>query len=380
MKKLLAVLTVVLLVLAACTTASAQPPEEMITGLGTALTNGDLEAAMAFVSEDIVFDSEGELTTGAAAVREMFGELSPTISVSSKRSSVMRAMSTSSLTTTWGAGMPPAIEPLTANEEYVVEDGKITRISWYPTEESMTKMMSVMTVYGMAEALNNSALDESVSFLADDIVFDADGELIEGKTGVSMMFRELINGHFRIEFDNVAVDQDTVTTLTSTRGDGIPEEIQPMVANETYVVEDGKIVRITWIPTAESVAREKAYYGVPDESSAAPPEELLIGRWNWNSGQTVFEFDADGTHRYDANPSRVVTNPADIGKYSFDGKTLVLESGEDAWICKPGDTATYEVNFLDDDHLEFTVVAGDCTNARDAPLGAGPQGFTRADS
>lgn len=379
MKKLLAVLTVLLLVLAACTTASSQSPEEMITGLGTALTNGDVDAAMEYVSEDIVFDSEGELTNGAAAVREMFAELVANDFRIQQEIVGHEGNVYQSHTTTWGAGMPPAIEPLVANEEYVVEDGKITRISWYPTEESMTKMMSVMTVYGMAEALNNGDLDESVAFLADDIVFDVDGEPIEGKTGVQMMFRDLINGHFHIEYDNMAVDQNTVTTLTSTWGDGIPEEIQPNQAHETYVVKDGQITRISWVPTDESRARQEAYYNdaMPAEDS---PESWLVGSWNWDSGITVFEFDADGTYRYDANPSRIATNPADIGHYSFDGEALVLESGKDAWICKPGDTATYEVTFIDKDHLEFTVVAGDCTNARDNPLGDGPQGFTRADS
>ena len=108
--------------------------------LGAAINSGDVAGAMAFIADDILFDSAGELHEGAAEVQSLFEDLIAGDFRIEQEVTEFDGLTVTSNTTTWGAGIPPEIEPLEAVEKYVVEEGKIAGITWTPTEESAAKL------------------------------------------------------------------------------------------------------------------------------------------------------------------------------------------------------------------------------------------------
>ncbi len=253
MKHLIYGLLVVLLLLAACT--PAQAPEEVVAALGENLNDADLEGAMALIAEDMVFDVAGEEMRGADNVRGMFAEL---ISGNFRIQYEYQDIDGNTVTTktsTWGEGIPQGAEPNVAAETYVIEDGRIARITWTPTEETLARLMAVSMVHELGALINSGDAAGAAALLADDVVFDAGGDLDDGKAAVQRMFEELIAGDFRIEQEVTGFDGRVVTSNTTTWGAGMPPEVEPLEAVETYLFEDGKIVRITWTPTEESAAK-----------------------------------------------------------------------------------------------------------------------------
>ena len=284
MKKLILLLMVCLLLLAACAPAQApeeapeevkraqaseevEPtqvpeevipalaPKEVVAALGDSLNEGDLEGAMVFIAEDMVFDIEGEEMHGADNVRGMFEEL---IAGNFRIQLDVQDVDGNTVTTetrTWGDGIPQGAEPNVAMETYVVEDGRIARIAWAPTEETIARLTAVSAVHELGAALNSGDVVGAMAFIAENIVFDSGGEPAEGKAAVQAMFEELIADDFRIEQEVTGFDGRTVTSYTTTWGAGMPPQVEPLKANEKYVIEEGKIASITWTPTEESAAK-----------------------------------------------------------------------------------------------------------------------------
>ena len=228
--------------------------------LADALNAGDLDATVALIADDAVFqmDFYDETLIGADQFRALFGEL---IAGHFRIEALPQEVDGGTVTTetkTWGEGIPGG-GPNIATEVYVVEDGRITSISWTPTVETIAGMEAVGMVQALVDTLNAGDLDAVMALIADDAEFymGAEEPALVGIDQFRELFGELIAGHFRIEALPQEVDGGTVTTATKTWGDGIPGG-GPNVATEVYVVEDGKITSISWTPSEETMAAMEA--------------------------------------------------------------------------------------------------------------------------
>ncbi len=269
--RFLTALLILVMAFTACQPVAGPPPVAMdqnapeavdvVQALADALNASDLEAAMKLIADDAEFymgDEEPALV-GIDQFRGLFGELT---AGNFRIEALPQEVNGSTVTTetkTWGDGIPGG-GPNIATEVYVVENGKITSISWTPSEETIANMMAAMaavesTVNGLAAALNAGDVDAAMALIAEDAVFQMDfyDETLIGADQFRSLFDELVAGNFRIELTPQNIDEWTATTETKTWGDGIPGG-GPNIATEVYVVEDGKITSITWTPTAETIA------------------------------------------------------------------------------------------------------------------------------
>ena len=249
--------------------SSIPEQETIVQALAESLNMGDANAAMALISEDIVFTMNyyDETLKGPDQVKTLFDELvAGNFGISIKVKSINDNTVTTE-TLTWGEGMPPMVQPMVAEEIYVVEDGKIRSITWSPNEESAAKMTAAITamqaesiVLELADTLNTGNIDGAMDLIDENITFKMNfyDETLEGSDQVRALFEELVAGNFRISLKTKSIENGTVTTETLTWGEGMPPQVQPMVAEEIYVIEDGKISRITWTPNNESVEKMTA--------------------------------------------------------------------------------------------------------------------------
>ena len=148
-----------------------------------------------------------------------------------------------SYTTTWGAGMPPQVEPLKANEKYVIEEGKIASITWTPTEESAAKLAAAMVeieameiVSTVNEAWNAGDVDTLKSLYA------ANGEVCmpdwgpdctSGAEEIGQWIEELVAVNFVIEPQSLEVEGAIVTEVAKVWADPLRAlEIAPLVTTD----------------------------------------------------------------------------------------------------------------------------------------------------
>ncbi|MCB9142529.1 MAG: nuclear transport factor 2 family protein [Anaerolineales bacterium] len=370
-------LLIVVLALAACQAPAAAPAEPaaapnaeaVVQALADALNAGDVDAAMALMSDNPSFTTD-ETITGVDAVRGLYEELVAGDFRIQPNVQSVEGDTIKSKTLTWGAGMPPAVEPLEADEVYIVQDGKISSISWTPTEESAKKLAAFMTgmeaeatVQALADALNAGDVDAAVALIADNAIFDmADGEPLNGADQFRELFDYLVAGHFRIEATPKNTDGGTVTTDTKTWGDGIPGG-GPNIATEVYVVEGGKITSITWTPTEETMANMEAAAEQP-----ATPEpvkvavngvEDIVGVWE-GGDMGALQFNADGTFLV-AESLAGLPDQANRGKYWFEGSQLVFadEDGSgggsyavELWTTEEGNPVSLKLRTVKEPYTE----------------------------
>ena len=370
-------LLIVVLALAACQAPAAAPAEPaaapnaeaVVQALADALNAGDVDAAMALMSDNPSFTTD-ETITGVDAVRGLYAELVAGDFRIQPNVQSVEGDTIKSKTLTWGAGMPPAVEPLEADEVYIVQDGKISSISWTPTEESAKKLAAFMTgmeaeatVQALADALNAGDVDAAVALIADNAIFDmADGEPLNGADQFRELFDYLVAGHFRIEATPKNTDGGTVTTDTKTWGDGIPGG-GPNIATEVYVVEDGKITSITWTPTEETIANLTAAM----EASATPEPikaavngvEDIVGVWE-GSDMGALQVNTDGTFLV-AESLAGLPDQANRGKYWFEGSQLVFadEDGSgggsyavELWTTEEGNPVSLKLRTVKEPYTE----------------------------
>lgn len=110
-------------------------------------------------------------------------------------------------------------------------------------------------------AFKSGNLDAAQAYFADDAVYHLEfmDETYTGVDEIRAWWEELAAQNFDIEVEVVKVEGDTVTTNTKTWVDFTRElGIAPLEATEVYIVQDGKIMSGTWIPTEESVAKLQA--------------------------------------------------------------------------------------------------------------------------
>jgi ketosteroid isomerase-like protein len=114
-------------------------------------------------------------------------------------------------------------------------------------------------VAALEEAMNAGDVDAAMGLVADDVIFTmtmlGEDEVLTGAAEVKGLFEELVANDFQIQIEPLQVEGDTVTTKTLTWGGGMPPGVAPMVAEETYVIQDEKIKSITWVASEESNAK-----------------------------------------------------------------------------------------------------------------------------
>ena len=78
-------------------------------------------------------------------------------------------------------------------------------------EEVIPALAPKEVVAALGDSLNEGDLEGAMVFIAEEMVFDIEGEEMHGADNVRGMFEELIAGNFRIQLDVQDVDGNTVT-------------------------------------------------------------------------------------------------------------------------------------------------------------------------
>jgi hypothetical protein len=137
----------------------------------------------------------------------------------------------------------------------------------------------VAVLQAMEEALNTGDVDAAMALFTDDAVVTLAffEETYTGAEEIRVWFEELVAGNFELQLEILQIDGDTVTTKTTTWIDFTREmEIAPLVAEEVYTFQNGKIMGFTWTPTDETVAKiQTAMASLPETGGVAFPSYLL---------------------------------------------------------------------------------------------------------
>ena len=159
MKKLFLVLTVVLIALVGC---QAQPsPEELLAAMEDALNGGDVDAAMAFFTDDAVVKlvpalppGSPDTFTSAEEIRAWFEEL---VAMNFEIHIEVLQVEGDTVTTRTSTWVDPTREmgvaPLVATEVYIVQDGKIRGFTWTISDESLAKIQAAMAPPPLEQAI-----------------------------------------------------------------------------------------------------------------------------------------------------------------------------------------------------------------------------------
>ena len=150
MKRLFLALTVMLAVLVGC---QAQPsPEEMLAAMEDALNAGDVDAAMAFFTDDAVVKIAPALPpgspdtyTGAEEIRAWFEELVAMNFEIRVEITEVEGDTVTTRTSTWiDSTREMGVAPLVATEVYTIQNGKMKGFTWTLSDESLAKVQAAM--------------------------------------------------------------------------------------------------------------------------------------------------------------------------------------------------------------------------------------------
>jgi hypothetical protein len=138
----------------------------------------------------------------------------------------------------------------------------------------------VAVLQAMEEALNTGDVDAAMALFTDDAVVTLAffEETYTGAEEIRVWFEELVAGNFELQLEILKTDGDTVTTKTTTWIDFTREMgIAPLVAEEVYTFQNGKITGFTWTPTDETVAKiQAAMASLPETGGVAFPSYLSV--------------------------------------------------------------------------------------------------------
>ena len=151
MKRIFMAVAIVVLVftLPATLTAQMEDPATIVMDQTEAFKRGDYDSALAYYAEDAVYQLEymDEAYTGKEQIRAWWDELiAQNFDLEVDVLNVDGNAVTTSTKTWVDFTRELGIAPLEATEVYIVEDGKITLVTWTPTEEAIAKLEAVMSV------------------------------------------------------------------------------------------------------------------------------------------------------------------------------------------------------------------------------------------
>jgi hypothetical protein len=132
----------------------------------------------------------------------------------------------------------------------------------------------------MEDALNTGDVDAAMALFTDDAVVTLAffEETYTGAEEIRAWFEGLVAANFEIQLEVLQVEGDTVTTKTTTWIDFTRQMgIAPLVAEEVYTFQNGKITGFTWIPTDETAFKiQAAMATVPETGGDVFPGYLLV--------------------------------------------------------------------------------------------------------
>ncbi|HEY83787.1 MAG TPA: SnoaL-like domain-containing protein [Chloroflexi bacterium] len=146
-RMILIVALVIVLALPATLQAQEPDPTATIKAMEDALNAGDVDAAMAFFTDDAVVKLEffGDTCTGADEIRVWFEELVAGNFQIQVEVLQIDGDTVTAKTTTWiDFTREMGIAPLIATEVYTFQDGKIAGFTWIPTDETAAKIQTVL--------------------------------------------------------------------------------------------------------------------------------------------------------------------------------------------------------------------------------------------
>jgi LPXTG-motif cell wall-anchored protein len=138
----------------------------------------------------------------------------------------------------------------------------------------------VAVIRAMEEALNTGDVDAAMALFADDAVVTLAffEETYTGAEEIRAWFEGLVAANFELQLEIVQLDGDTVITKTTTWIDFTREMgIAPLVAEEIYSFQNGKITGFTWTPTDETASKiQAAMATLPETGGIGFPGYLLV--------------------------------------------------------------------------------------------------------
>ena len=144
----------------------------------------------------------------------------------------------------------------------------------------------VAVIEELAGYMNVWDLDSVMSLYADDIVVTmtpgANGppDVFTGKEEVRAFLESYNDQNFKVEYEIVSVEGDTVTlTVQSWTDDTRQLGIAPLTGTEVHVIQNGKVQSYSWTMSEESMAAfSAAMAALPATGGGAfPVEELMLG-------------------------------------------------------------------------------------------------------
>ncbi len=109
------------------------------------------------------------------------------------------------------------------------------------------------------------------------------------------------------------------------------------------------------------------------EEGAAITVDDLAGIWERQQGDTLLQFNEDGTFRAATAAASLEDLPLDLGEFRLEGTLLTFITSE-GFIClsAQGVSAAYQVELTEEGDLRFVLQGDDPCSARARDLGFGP--------
>lgn len=360
----------------------ATGPESVGDSYMAAVAAGDVETAMARVSDDVVLVIDGgsifqtELA-GKEALREyMAGNAGAGFRLELAGEKVVAGNQVTypdrfalkefqALGVDWVAGQ----------DALTIERGRVVRDVWTidpAAETALHEAMLRITVMGWAQATNDQNLEGSLALVSDDVQRVVIGDPffhseVSGKADLAAALKEAHALHMKVEYPEgqagMRVAGNVVTTPVRFGMDPFRAVgVEWVSGTDEITLSDGKISRHVFTISEASVAELGAAFAAQEQGLT--PEQLA-GVWefdNTDMGKGHAEYRDDGTYelyRY------VAGNPFlwNKGAYTLNGDTVTLTTTE-AHYCVSGNAGTYTAAIDDDGRLELTLVEDACPRRR----------------
>lgn len=347
-----------------------------------AVATGDVEAAMARASDDVVLVVDGgpifqnELA-GKEALREyMAGNTGAGFRLELTGEKVVAGNQITypdrfalkefqALGVDWVAG----------RDVLTIENGRVVRDVWTidpAAETALHEAILRATVIGWSQSTNDQDLEGCLTMVADDIERVVIGDPffhgeVSGKAELAAALKEEQALNMRVEYPDgpagMRVAGNVVTTpvrfgLDPFRAVGV----EWVYGTDEITISDGKISRHVFSINEASAAELGAAFAA-QEQGLTP--EKLAGVWEYDNpemGKGYTEYRADGTY---AIFRSVAGSPFlwDTGDYTITDDTVTLMTTE-AHYCVSGDVGTYAAAIDDDGRLALTLVEDACPRRR----------------
>ncbi len=278
---------------------AAMEAVDMVQALADALNAGDLDAAMTLIADDAVFNmADGEPLVGADQIRELFDYL---IAGHFRIEATPQKTDGGTVTTdtkTWGDGIPGG-GPNVATEVYVIENGKITSISWTPTEETRANMKAAEEAAATPEPVKaavNGIEDIVGVWEGGDmgaLQFNADGTFLVAESLAGLPDQANRGKYWFEGFQLIIADEDgngsgSYGVELWTTEEGNPVSLKLRAIKEPYT-ERGEVLARVWHWSEAQAA---------DESGSHRADVHHHLRWRSVCLQWARRITAQATHQY----------------------------------------------------------------------------------